>query len=186
TKDKNNENKSIVQQKIDRNLSSIQAKGISRYRQMATIQNFLKINIARENSIDPVLPIDQDYIITIANKVNIEKDKQTCNKDIFTKKFQEIKQNLLKQEGNVLKRDKCIATWLRLHNPELVTIIRKANEVYSNIAYKQLAKKPLSQEELNFIKFRDEIESSAVKVTHITGDNQEKIIQKKKLLIDNK
>ncbi|CAG8832577.1 41685_t:CDS:1, partial [Gigaspora margarita] len=31
----------------------------------------------------------------------------------------------------------------------------------------------------------DEIESSAIKVTHVTGDNQEKIIQKKKLLIDN-
>ncbi|CAG8844128.1 35234_t:CDS:1, partial [Gigaspora margarita] len=27
--------------------------------------------------------------------------------------------------------------------------------------------------------------SSAVKVTHVTRDNQEKIIQKKKLLIDN-
>ncbi|CAG8783427.1 14619_t:CDS:1, partial [Gigaspora margarita] len=107
------------------------------------------------------------------------------NKDIFTKKFQEIKQELLKQEGNVLKRDKCIATWLGLHNPGLVTIIRKANEVYSNITYKQLAEKPLSQEELNFIKFRDEIESSAVKITHITRDNQEKNIQKKKLLVDN-
>ncbi|CAG8786167.1 43482_t:CDS:1, partial [Gigaspora margarita] len=107
------------------------------------------------------------------------------NKSIFTKKFQEIKQDLLKQEGNVLKRDKCIATWLGLHNPELVTIIRKANEVYSNIAYKQSAKKLLSQEELNFIKFRDEIESSAIKVTHVTGDNQGKIIQKKKLLVNN-
>ncbi|CAG8708458.1 17309_t:CDS:1, partial [Gigaspora margarita] len=107
------------------------------------------------------------------------------NKNIFTKKFQEIKQDLLKQEENVLKRDKCIATWLGLHNPGLVTIIRKANKVYSHIAYKQSAKKLLSQEELNFIKFRDKIESSAVKVTHATGDNQEKIIQKKKLLVDN-
>ncbi|CAG8856942.1 21417_t:CDS:2, partial [Gigaspora margarita] len=79
TKDKNNENESTMQQKIDRKLSSIQAEGISRYRQMATIQNFLKINITRENPIDPVLPIDWDYVITIANKVNIEKDKQTHN-----------------------------------------------------------------------------------------------------------
>src|SRR5260363_82908 len=73
----------------------------------------------------------------------------------------------------------------RLHNPELVTIIRKANEVYSNIAYKQSAEKLLSQEELNFIKFRDKIESSAIKVTHVTRDNQEKNIQKKKLLVNN-
>ncbi|CAG8844656.1 16446_t:CDS:1, partial [Gigaspora margarita] len=108
------------------------------------------------------------------------------NKAIFTKKFQEIKQNLFKQEGNVLKRDKCIATWLGLHNLGLVTIIRKANEVYSNIAYKQSANKPLSQEKLNFIKFRDEIESSAVNLTYVTGENQEKIAQKKKLLVDNK
>ncbi|CAG8603864.1 35605_t:CDS:1, partial [Gigaspora margarita] len=107
------------------------------------------------------------------------------NKAIFTKKFQEIKQDLLKQEENVLKKDKCITTWLELHNLELVTIIRKANEVYSNIAYKQSAEKHLLQEELDFIKFRDKIESRAGKSTYVTGDNQEKIGQKKKLLVDN-
>ncbi|CAG8659859.1 45904_t:CDS:2, partial [Gigaspora margarita] len=138
-KTKTTKTKVLCSKKIDRKLSSIQAEGISRYRQTATIQNFLKINTAKENPIDPVLPIDWDYVITIANKVNIEKDKQTHNN----------------------------------------------HEVYSNITYKQSAKKLLSQEELNFIKFRDKIESSAVKVTHVTGDNQEKIIRKKKLLVDN-
>ncbi|CAG8835487.1 20063_t:CDS:2 [Gigaspora margarita] len=61
------------------------------------------------------------------------------NKAIFTKKFQEIKQDLLKQEGN----------------------------------------------ELDFIKFRDKIESRAVKLTYVTRDNQEKIEQKKRLLVNN-
>ncbi|CAG8465879.1 12980_t:CDS:2 [Gigaspora margarita] len=118
----------------------------------------------------------------------ITKDKNNENKRAVQQKIDRKLsrlQDLLKQEGNVLKRNKCIATWLGLHNLGLVTIIRKANEVYRNIAYKQSAKKSLSQEELNFIKFRDKIESSAVKVTHVTGDNQEKNIQKKKLLVDN-
>ncbi|CAG8668676.1 26627_t:CDS:2, partial [Gigaspora margarita] len=40
-------------------------------------------------------------------------------------------------------------------------------------------------EELDFIKFRDEIESRTIKATHITDNNQKKLIQKKKLLVDN-
>ncbi|CAG8830530.1 36643_t:CDS:2 [Gigaspora margarita] len=92
---------------------------------------------------------------------------------------------LTTKEENVLRRNKCIATWLKLYNPGLVTIIRKTNEIYSNIAYKQLAENPLSQEELNFIKFRDKIELSTVKVIHITREKQKKLAQKKKLLVGN-
>ncbi|CAG8814185.1 9957_t:CDS:1, partial [Gigaspora margarita] len=39
-------------------------------------------------------------------------------------------------------------------------------------------------EELDFIKFRDEIKSSAVKVTYTKEDNQEKFSQKKKQVIN--
>ncbi|RIB29565.1 hypothetical protein C2G38_2027624 [Gigaspora rosea] len=122
--------------------------------------------------------------------IEIRKDMEhlQINKDIFTKKFQEIKQDLLNQEGNVLKKDKCIATGLGLHNPGLVTIIRRAIEVYSNISYKQSVGKNLTQEELEFIKFREEIESRPDKnqeIAEFKKKNNNKPHKIQKILIDN-
>ncbi|RIB21765.1 hypothetical protein C2G38_2298581 [Gigaspora rosea] len=112
-------------------------------------------------------------------------DHLQTNKNIFTKKFQEIKQDLLNQEGNVLKKDKYIATWLGLHNSGLVILIRRAIEVYSNISYKQSVKKNLIQEELEFVKFREKIESRPDKNQEIAEFKKNKLHKIQKILIDN-
>ncbi|CAG8529246.1 41219_t:CDS:2 [Gigaspora margarita] len=98
------------------------------------------------------------------------------NRNIFGKSFQEIKQNLFEQQGNILKKDKCIAEWLGLKNLGLVTIIRKATKIYSQISYKQAAGKTLISDEDTFVKYRDAKNKNAVQTKTILRDNECRIM----------